>query len=196
VRAPGARAVATSLVLGVSIVTGVAVVGRTQAKPGGVAASRLGSAVISESETSVLTTASALQYVPSRRTLDLQSARSMLSDAGSMHFARAVGAVRLFVAPGRRSNEVCLIVEDADEPSTAVDCAPRSVLTTGAVYVTKPDDAARTVDLFALVGDGVTSVASTTVENNVAVVSNLSGQVIELRNKVGQTSMVDLGPQF
>jgi len=120
----------------------------------------------------------------------------MLSEASSVRFAKAVGAVRLFVAEGSRSNEACLIVEDANEPSTAIDCAPRSLLRTGAIYLTKPDEAARTVDLFALVGDDVTSVASATVENNVAVVPNLSGQVIALRNKVGRVSMVDLGPQF
>jgi hypothetical protein len=189
---PTGRAVATGLVVA-AVAT---IVGRGHATPGAGAASTLGNAVISRGATSVLTRTGALRYAPSTRTLELQSARSILSDAGSVHFAKAVGAVRLFVAPGSHSNEICLIVENANEPSTAIDCAPRSILTTGAVYLTKPDDAARTVQLFALVGDDVTSVASSTVENNVAVVSNLSSQIIALRNKVGQVSMVDLGPQF
>jgi hypothetical protein len=156
----------------------------------------MGSARLSEGRVSVLNKPGSSEYVPSGRTLELHGGRSVFSDARSVRFAKAVGSIRLFVAPGSRSDELCLIVENAAEASTAVDCAPRSVLTTGAIYLTKPDEAARTVDLFALVGDDVTSVGPATVENNVAVIFNLSGQLIALKNRAGQISMVDLGPQF
>src|SRR4051794_20308768 len=189
------RAVATGLVVGIGVFAAAGLFARTRATPTGTA-STIGDAVISPGTLSVLTKANTSGYAPSTRTLELQSGRLILSDARSLRFARAVGTVRLFVAPGSSSNEVCLIVEDAKESSTSVDCAPRSLLTTGAVYLTKPDEATRTVDLFALVRDGVKSVAAASVENNVAVVRNLRDQVIPLTNQVGRLSMVDLGPQF
>jgi hypothetical protein len=65
----------------------------------------------------------------------------MLSDAGDLRFAEATGTARVFVAPGRSSGDVCLVVEDASELSAAIDCAPKSVLRKGAIYLAKPDSA-------------------------------------------------------
>src|SRR4051794_14087361 len=131
---PARRAVATGLVLGIGVFAAAGLVARTRATPTPTGtASTIGDAVISPGTLSVLTKANTSGYVPSTRTLELQSRRLILSDAGPPRFARAVGTGRLFVAPVSRSNEVCLIVEGAKESSTAVDCARRSLLTTGAV---------------------------------------------------------------
>jgi hypothetical protein len=177
-------------------VTALILVGRSDATPGGGEPLTLGSAVVGDGQVSVLNHRGSSEDALSTRTLDVQAARSVLSGAGDARLAKAVGAVRVFVAPGKRSSDICLIVEDASEQSTAIDCAARSVLTKGTIYMTKPGSETQTVDVFALVSDGVTSVGSAKVENNVAVIHNLTGQVIALKNDAGQVSTVDLGRQF
>src|SRR3954467_12608228 len=114
------RAVATGLVVGIGVFAAAGLFARTRATPTPTGtASTIGDAVISPGTLSVLTKANTSGYAPSTRTLELQSGRLILSDARSLRFARAVGTVRLFVAPGSSSNEVCLIVEDAKESSTS-----------------------------------------------------------------------------
>jgi hypothetical protein len=123
-----------------------------------------------------------------------------LSDAGaSARLAVATATRRVFVA--RRDNdELCLIVEDDAEQSSTVDCASRSVLKTGAIFISTPDYATKTVDVVAVVGDGVKAVsaegANAAVVNNVAILPRLNGRLITLIGANSVQSAVDLGPQF
>lgn len=161
---------------------------RGDATPASGKALRLGTAILGSGDLSVLNSPTSL-YAPSKRTLEMQAGHSMLRDARDLRFADASGTARVFVAPGTSSASVCLIVEDAAGPSTAIDCAPKSVLQRGAILLLKPDGR-QTVDVFALVGDGVTSVGSASVRNNVAVLRAFGGRVIELRNTAGDVSRV------
>jgi hypothetical protein len=158
--------------------------------------SYFGTATLGDGSTSVLTRPAEASDVVTERTLDLHGRRPLLSDASHIRFAKAAGPVRVFVAPARREIDVCLVVEDATEQSTAIDCAPRSVLTKGAIYISKPHQESKTIDLFALVSDGVSLVESTPVANNIAIIWDFPRQTITLTNDAGQTSIVDLGPQF
>jgi hypothetical protein len=155
-----------------------------------------GSAVVGDGHVSALDAPLSSNDVPSARTLELQAARSMLRDANDVRLAEAIGRVKVFIAPGKRPSDLCLIVEDASESSTAIDCGARSILTKGAIYMTKPDSENRSMDVFAVVSDGVTSVGPAIVKNNVAVIWGFSGQLVTLKNLAGQLSTQDLGPQF
>jgi hypothetical protein len=119
----------------------------------------------------------------------------MLRDSADARLATTLGSTRVFVAPAKDAGDVCLIVEDSSEDSTAIDCAQRSVLIKGAIYLLKPNESTATVDVFAVVSDGVTMVDSTRVENNVVVIRDFPGQALALTNGQGVVSTVDLRPQ-
>lgn len=156
----------------------------------------LGSALVGNGRAAILDRVPSADDLPSQRTLDLQGGHSMLSGMKDVRLARSAGPVRVLVAPAGHGSDICLIVEDSSEDSTAIDCTRRSVLAKGAIYLTKPDSATATVDLFALVGDGVIRVGPARVENNVAIIEDFSGQLITLTDNAGRISTVDLGPQF
>jgi hypothetical protein len=156
----------------------------------------LGTRTISSAELTVLRAGAEAGRAPSARSLDAQS-RAAQADPASLRYARSSGNTSLFVAHGQRTGDVCLVIEDTAEDSTATVCALRKILATGAIYLTKPDDASGTFDLYALVGDGVRWVGDRRPERNVVVARGLSDTetVIVLRNAAGQESTVDLGPQ-
>jgi hypothetical protein len=179
--------------IGTSIAA-LAFVGRSDATPP--APSIFGNAIVGEGRVSVLNRPVTPHDLASKRTRYLQASNSMFSAATDIRLGKEIGATKVFVAPGKSSGDVCLIVEGAIEDSSAVDCAARSLLVKGAIYLTKPDYETRTADVFVLVTDGVTSVDSATVQNNVAVLTGHVGQLITLTNRAGVVSTVDLGPQF
>jgi hypothetical protein len=155
----------------------------------------LGTVAVGDGTVAVLASRPTADDLPTVRTVRLQQSRGMMSDAADLRLATALGSTRVFVAPAKDAGDVCLIVEDSGEDSTAIDCANRSVLIKGAIYLLKPNESTMTVDVFALVSDGVTMVDSTRVENNVVVIRDFSGQALTLTNGHGVVSTVDLGPQ-
>jgi len=160
------------------------------------ASSISGTTTVSNGDVSVLARPASSSDTASKRTGDLQASHHLISDLGDLRVATEVGPIRLLVAPGNKAGDVCLIVEDSSEDSTAVDCASRSLLSKGAIYLTKPDETSQTADVFLLVGDGVTSVNAQAVKQNVAMLQDLPGQLVELKDQAGSVSTVDLGPQF
>jgi len=194
------RGLLAAVVIGVVAAVGgffaFADVVRGHAAPDAARPGVLGSAVVGSGDVHVLNTARSFDDVLSDVARERLTAHSLLRDADDVRLALVRGSLRVFVAPGKDPDALCLIVEETVQSSTATDCAPRSILRTGAIYMTKPDSNTGTEDVFAVVSDGVTSVGPTTVTNNVAVIPGFSGRLLTLKSRAGQTSTQDLGPQF
>lgn len=101
------------------------------------------------------------------------SARLILSDS-----ERTVWAAR------GKSGSVCLVLQEAREQSTSIDCAPRSILTKGPLYVTSLD-ASGAATVVGLVDDGVSTVRDAAgrempIRDNVFVIRGVSSDSISL----------------
>jgi len=130
----------------------------------------------------------------------LGSGIRFLSNPAAARLARIEGTRSIYVAPGT-GGTVCLIVRDSADKSTTTDCADRTTLVSGTIYISTPDLVGRTEDIVGIVSDGVQSVAdsdgkSRTVDANVFTAAGVQGQVITLTNASGAQSKVDLGLQF
>ena len=130
----------------------------------------------------------------------LGPAASNVSNLNAARLAAIDGTQRIFVAPGRNETD-CLIVIDAADKSTTVDCADTSTLVSGAIYISIPNSAARTEDIVGIVSDGVWQVVASdgqvgSVKHNVFTLHQVRGQTVTLSNSAGAKSVVDLGSQF
>lgn len=130
----------------------------------------------------------------------LGSGLRLLSSPAAARLARTEGTQIIYVAPGV-GDTLCLIVRDSADRSTATDCADRTALVSGTIYISTPDPVSRTEDIVGLVSDGVRSVVdssgrSRSVAGNVFTAAAVHGQVITLTNAAGAESKVDLGLQF
>ena len=124
---------------------------------------------------------------------------SRLSSAAAARLATVDGSLRVYVAPAREG-DVCLIVADAEERSTLVNCAPKSLLRTTSIYIARPASEEGATDVIGVVGDGVVattahSARGATVASNVFVMRGLRGRELTLDGAAGAEGLLDIGPQ-
>lgn len=115
-------------------------------------------------------------------------------EVDSVRLARRVDRRKVYAALGKRPGEACLVVENSADASTATACAARGLLRAGAIFLATPGATSGSVDLVALVADGVAEVSGSEVVSNVAVLDGHADGSIVLRNAGGAESTVDLGP--
>lgn len=158
--------------LAVAAALGVWIIGRAEATP-----------EISAGTVSVLERARGASDVLPTRVLESPAAKFMVST--QTRLAQTAAGRKLYVTPGADGG-FCLIVSDGED--TLASCGDHSMLRTSALYLSRPNALKREIDVFGLVGDGVTEANGVPVVGNTFAI--IGSKSRELKISAGPSSVV------
>jgi hypothetical protein len=97
------------------------------------------------------------------------------------------GGEALFAAPSTDGG-ICLVVA-LDQDDTPMSCGTRDLLKQSALYISVPSGTGTGVDVYGLVGDGVSTAGAVNVFNNTFVIRGLTSPSVPIAGSAGEATL-------